>query len=162
VGNLLIGYRKDVFEKNNIPAPKDWNDVVSAAKTLNGKDGMAGIAIPAKRTDAPEVLMAGLISMQGTWWIDDQGRPAVDKAKLSNAFKQYAEAAKYAPSGVLNAHFDEAATAAAQGKAAQLLSITPVLAWLEDPSRSQTVGKWGYIPLKNQNQIGGEFFYWLW
>ena len=37
-------YRKDLFDKHNLQAPKSWSDVVSAGKTIKSKEGIGGLA----------------------------------------------------------------------------------------------------------------------
>jgi len=162
VATVLLAYRKDVFEQNGIAPPKTWDDVLAAAEKLNGKDGMAGISLPGKRTGAVADVLSTLLIGAGTWYFDANGKPALDTKAAAQALDFYGKAAKYAPEGVLNFHWDEAATAAAQGKAAQLITLSTTLAWLDDPSRSTTVGKWGYVPLAYQGKPAGELIYWNW
>ncbi|MGA0320432.1 MAG: ABC transporter substrate-binding protein, partial [bacterium] len=40
----LMFYRKDLFDKHNLQAPKSWSDVVSAGKTIKSKEGIGGLA----------------------------------------------------------------------------------------------------------------------
>ena len=40
----LMFYRKDLFDKHNLKAPKSWSDVVSAGKTIKSKEGIGGLA----------------------------------------------------------------------------------------------------------------------
>jgi multiple sugar transport system substrate-binding protein len=162
IATVLLAYRKDVFEANGIPEPASWEDVLAAAEKLNGKDGMAGIVMPGKRTGAVADVFSSLIIGAGTWYFDENNKPALDVAKATEAVDFYAKAAKFAPEGVLNFHWDEAVTAAAQGKAAMLITLSTTLAWLDDPSRSSTVGKWAYVPLKYQGKPAGEVIYWNW
>lgn len=159
---VLLAYRKDVYQKYNLQAPKSWDDVIANAKALDGKDGMSGIALPGKKTGAVADVMSSLISSQGTWWYDTSAKTSLDVDKATQAVQFYVNAAKYAPTGVLNFHWDEAATAAAQGKAAQLITLTPTLAWLQDPAKSKTVGLWDYAALTYQGKPGGELIYWNW
>lgn len=163
VSTTLLAYRKDVFEANGIAAPKTLDDVAAAAARLNGKNGMAGMSIPGKRGGAVADIMGSLLTAQGNWWYDAQGKPTLDTAAATRAVDFYVKAAKAAPSGVLNFHVDEAATAAAQGKAAMIISTTPSLQALEDPAKSATAGKWGYVPLAfTAGKPAGELIYWNW
>jgi multiple sugar transport system substrate-binding protein len=160
---VLLAYRKDVFEANGIAEPKTWDDVLAAAERLNGRDGMAGLALPGKRGGAVADVLSTLMVGAGTWYFDDAAKPSLDQAVAAKALGFYAEAAKYAPEGMLNQHWDEAVTAAAQGKAAQLITLSTTLAWLDDPARSKTVGKWGYVPLSaTADKPAGELIYWNW
>jgi ABC-type glycerol-3-phosphate transport system substrate-binding protein len=163
VSTVIVAYRKDLFEAAKLAPPKTLGDVIAAAKALNGKNGVAGVTLPGKATGATADVLGSLITAYGSWWYDKSGKPALDKAAATKAIQFYVDAAKYAPRGILNFHFDEVATAAAQGEAAIAISTTPSLSWVEDPKRSKTVGKWAYVPLAAEaSKPSGELIYWNW
>jgi ABC-type glycerol-3-phosphate transport system substrate-binding protein len=163
VSTVVVAYRKDLFAAVGLQPPKTLDDVLAAAKALNGKNGIAGVTLPGKATGATADVLGSLITAYGTWWYDKAGKPALDKTAATKAIQFYVDAAKYAPQGILNFHFDEVATAAAQGQAAIAISTTPSLSWVEDPKRSKTVGEWGYVPLAaDANKPSGELIYWNW
>jgi multiple sugar transport system substrate-binding protein len=163
VSTVVVAYRKDLFEAAGLKPPKTLDDVLAAAKALNGKNGMAGVTLPGKATGATADVLGSLVTAYGSWWYDKGGKPALDKAAATKAIQFYVDAAKYAPQGILNFHFDEVATAAAQGQAAIAISTTPSLSWVEDPKRSKTVGKWAYVPLAaDASKPSGELIYWNW
>jgi multiple sugar transport system substrate-binding protein len=163
VSTVVVAYRKDLFDAAGLKAPKTLADVLAAAKALNGKDGVSGITLPGKATGATADVLGSLVTAYGSWWYDKAGKPALDPAAATKAIQFYVDAAKYAPQGILNFHFDEVATAAAQGRAAIAISTTPSLSWVEDPQRSKTVGKWAYVPLAaDASRPSGELIYWNW
>lgn len=163
VSTVVVAYRKDLFEAAGLAPPKTLDDVLAAAKALNGKDGIAGITLPGKATGATADVLGSLVTAYGSWWYDKNGKPALDKDAATKAIQFYVDAAKLAPQGILNFHFDEVATAAAQGQAAIAISTTPSLSWVEDPERSKTVGKWAYAPLAvTADKPSGELIYWNW
>jgi multiple sugar transport system substrate-binding protein len=163
VSTILVAYRTDLFQQNNLQPPKTIDDVLADAKALNGKSGMAGIAMPGKATGAVSDVMASLLTAQGNWWYDASGKTSLDVAAATKAITFYAQAAKYAPSGVLNYAVDDASTAGAQGKAAMVISTTPSMSALEDSTKSTTVGKWGYAPIEvTAGKPAGELIYWDW
>jgi ABC-type glycerol-3-phosphate transport system substrate-binding protein len=136
---------------------------LAAAAKLNGVDGVAGITLPGKRAGAVADVMATLITANGTWWFDAEGKTTLDPKAAAKSLKFYGDVAKFTPQGLLNFHVDEVATAAAQGQAAMAISTTPSLSALEDPARSKTVGKWGYAPLAvTADKPSGELIYWNW
>jgi ABC-type glycerol-3-phosphate transport system substrate-binding protein len=162
VSTIVVAYRTDLFEAAGLDAPATVDDVLAAAAALNGTDGMAGIALPGKRTGAVADVTGSLLTAQGNWWFDDSG-DTLDDAAATAALQFYVDAAKYAPEGLLNMAVDDAATAGATGAAAIVVSTTPSLSALEDPARSTTVGKWGYAPIAFEaDQPGGELIYWNW
>jgi multiple sugar transport system substrate-binding protein len=163
VSTVVVAYRKDLFEAAGLKPPTTLDDVLAAAKALNGKNGMAGITLPGKATGATADVLGSLVTAYGSWWYDKTGKPALDKTAATKAIQFYVDAAKYAPQGILNFHFDEVATAAAQGEAAIAISTTPSLSWVEDPKRSKTVGKWAYVPLAAEaGKPSGELIFWNW
>jgi multiple sugar transport system substrate-binding protein len=163
VSTILVAYRTDIFAQNNLQPPKTTADILADAKALNGKNGMAGIALPGKATGAVSDVMASLLTAQGNWWYDASGKTSLDTTAATNAISFYAQAAKYAPSGVLNYAVDDASTAGAQGKAAMVISTTPSMSALEDSTKSTTVGKWGYAPIEvTAGKPAGELIYWDW
>lgn len=163
VSTIVLAYRKDVLSAAGIAPPVTTADVLAAAEKLNGKNGMSGIVLPGKATGAVADTMGTLLTAQGNWWYDAQHKPSLDTTAATNAVQFYVTAAKYAPSGLLNDAVDDAATIAAQGKSAMVISTTPSLQALEDPAKSKTVGKWGYAPIAfTAGKPAGELIYWLW
>jgi ABC-type glycerol-3-phosphate transport system substrate-binding protein len=163
VGTDLLAYRTDLFKAAHLPAPTTTAAVLAAAKALNGKNGVSGIVLPGKRTGAVADVMSTLLAGLGTWWYSPAGKSSLDVAKAARAVTFYTAAARYAPKGILNFHVDEAATLAAQGKAAMVIVNTPSFARLNDPKQSKTVGKWAYVPLAMRaGHPGGELIYWNW
>lgn len=162
VSTVVVAYRKDLFAAAGLSAPKTLDEVLAAAKALN-KDGVAGITLPGKATGATADVLGSLVTAYGSWWYNKDGKPSLDKDAATKAIQFYVDAAKFAPKGILNFHFDEVATAAAQGQAAIAISTTPSLSWVEDASRSKTVGQWGYVPLAvTADKPSGELIYWSW
>jgi ABC-type glycerol-3-phosphate transport system substrate-binding protein len=164
VSTIVVGYRTDLFEAAGLAAPKTVSDVLADAAKLNSKGGTAGIVMPGKATGAVADVFGSLLTAQGNWWYNAAGtKNTLDSTAATNALDFYTSAAKYAPTGVLNMAVDDAATVAAQGKAAIVVDTTPSLSALEDPAKSSTVGKWGYVPLAfDASKPGGELIYWNW
>jgi ABC-type glycerol-3-phosphate transport system substrate-binding protein len=163
VSTIVVAYRTDLFQAAGLDAPKTVDEVIADAKKLNGKDGMAGIALPGKRTGAVADTFGSLLTAQGNWWYGADGKATLDDAAAKKAMQFYVDAAKLAPQGMLNMAVDDAATAGATGAAAMVVSTTPSLSALEDPAKSKTVGKWGYAPIAfTAGKPGGELIYWNW
>ncbi|HVY20663.1 MAG TPA: extracellular solute-binding protein [Bauldia sp.] len=162
VASVVVAYRKDLFDAAGLAAPKTLDDVLADAAKLN-KDGVAGITLPGKKTGATADVLGSLLTAYGTWWYDKNGKSALDVDAATKAIDFYVKASKFAPQGILNYHFDEVATAAAQGQAAMAISTTVSLSWVEDPAKSKTVGKWAYAPLAvTADKPSGELIYWNW
>ena len=163
VSTIVVAYRTDLFDAAGLSAPVTVDDVLADAAALNGQDGIAGIALPGKRTGAVADVMGSLLTAQDNWWFDGDGKASLDDKAATNALDFYTKAAKLAPEGMLNMAVDDAATAGATGAAAIVVSTTPSLSALEDPAKSTTVGKWGYAALAFESgKPGGELIYWNW
>jgi multiple sugar transport system substrate-binding protein len=164
VSTIVVGYRTDLFKAAGLSAPKTTSDIVKDAAILNGKDGVSGIVMPGKATGAVSDVFSSLLTAQGNWWYDASGtKDTLNDQAATKALDFYTQAAKYAPTGMLNMAVDDAATVAAQGQAAMVVDTTPSLSALEDPTKSKTVGKWAYVPLEfTANKPGGELIYWDW
>lgn len=164
VSTIVVGFRTDLFQAAGLSAPKTTGDILKDAKILNGKNGVSGIVMPGQATGAVSDVFSSLLTAQGNWWYDAAGtKDTLSTKAATKALDFYTQAAKYAPTGLLSMAVDDAATVAAQGKAAMVVDTTPSLSALEDPSKSTTVGKWAYVPLEfTANKPGGELIYWNW
>jgi multiple sugar transport system substrate-binding protein len=116
----LLIYRKDLFDRDKIPEPKNWDDVLAAAKHFHGKDGMSGICWNGARGSALGQTMFHFIAGVGVKPLDKDGRPQLDNPKVMDAAKYMVELMKYSPPGILNMAWDERARAYAKGECAML------------------------------------------
>jgi multiple sugar transport system substrate-binding protein len=163
ISTVLLAYRKDLLQQAGIKPPVTLDDVLAAAAKLNGKNGMAGLALPGAKTGGVSDVVSTILTAQGNWWYNSIPKDTLSDTAADTAVQFYVTAAKYAPPGLLSAAVDNAATSGAQGKAAMVISTSPSLQALEDPSKSSTVGKWGYAPLAvTAGKPSGELIYWLW
>ena len=163
VSTIVAAYRTDLFDAAGIPAPKTVDDLLAAAKQLDGQNGTSGIVFPGKRTGAVSDVFGSLLTAQDNWWFGADGAPTLDDKAATAALDFFTEGAKYAPEGLLNFAVDDAATAAATGTAAIVVDTTPALSALEDPAKSSTAGKWAYVPLAfDADNPAGELIYWNW
>ena len=112
----MVYYRKDVLEANGLQPPKTWEDYLSVAKAIHGKD-MNGDGQPdygscifkkrnAQSYFAIQTVAAGAVQTQGT----SQGfhfdpatmKPIVNNEAWKAAFELYKETGKYGPPEELN------------------------------------------------------------
>jgi multiple sugar transport system substrate-binding protein len=91
-GQLLI-YRKDLFEKEGIAAPKSLEDVRAAAEKLNG-DGRVGITLATAPGDGFTAETFEHVALaQGCQLVDDGGKVTIDSPQCVEAFRLYGELA---------------------------------------------------------------------
>lgn len=103
-------YRKDIFDKAGLPAPKTYEEVIQYAAQIDRKyDGAAGFATETSRgLLAAHSFMQALYSNGGDL-VDDLLKPTrvtFNAPEGIEALKVIREALKYAPEGGLNAGFD--------------------------------------------------------
>jgi multiple sugar transport system substrate-binding protein len=92
-GQLLI-YRKDLFDKAGLAAPKSLDDIAAAAKQLNG-DGMAGITLATKAGDGFTAETFEHVALaDGCQLVDSGGKVTFDTPQCVDALRRYGELAK--------------------------------------------------------------------
>jgi multiple sugar transport system substrate-binding protein len=91
-GQLLI-YRKDLFDKAGLSAPKSLDDIMAAAKKLNG-DGMAGITLATKAGDGFTAETFEHVALaEGCQLVDDGGNVTFDSPPCVEALRWYGDIA---------------------------------------------------------------------
>ncbi len=112
----MVYYRTDVLAANNVQPPKTWEDYLTVAKAIHGKDmngdGVAdyGSCIFKKRNAqsyfAIQTVAAGAVQTQGTaqgFHFDrDTMKPLINNEAWKAAFELYKETGKYGPPEELN------------------------------------------------------------
>lgn len=92
-GQLLI-YRKDLFKKAGLSAPKTVEDVIAAAKKLNGP-GMAGIVLATKPGDEFTTQSFEHIALaEGCQLVDGSGNVTIDSPQCVKALTDYTNLAR--------------------------------------------------------------------
>lgn len=151
-----LAYRTDLFEAAGLKAPETWDDILAASEKLADGDNMYGITFTGKKSGALASTFSALLIGNGGWYYDESGKPNINTPEAIDTAAFLGDLSKYAPAGFMNFHWDENANVAASGKAAMAICMTVNSAWLEDPEKSATVGKWGYVPLRsNSGNPGG-------
>ena len=91
-GQLLI-YRKDLFEKAGLSAPKSLDDVRAAAEKLNA-DGMAGITLATKAGDGFTAETFEHVALaEGCQLVDDGGKVTFNTPQCVQALQWYGDIA---------------------------------------------------------------------
>ena len=150
----LLAYRKDLFDRAGLSAPKTWNDILHAAEVLSDGSNMYGVTFPGRPGGSlAGMFMAFILSNEG-WLLDSNGMPAVNSQAGIETAEFMLRLSRYAPPGYQNFFWEESSNVAMTGRAAMAFKMTSFVGWLEDPARSETVGLWAFAPVSNKTEGG--------
>ena len=161
-----IHYRKDVLDATGTPVPQTVDDLIAAAKKLNGyqMNGKTLSGFVARGIDNWGPLITGYGTFMfgyGGTDIKPDGTSAVNSPQVIEATKKWTEIMQYAPKDVATYDWQQAMSYFAAGNSVFLLDADHMSATFEDPSQSQIVGKVGYA-LPPQGPAGRASGIWLW
>jgi multiple sugar transport system substrate-binding protein len=96
-------YRKDVFDEAGIAEPKNFNDILSAAKKLHSPPEMHGYALCAGRNKFTTQFFLYIFWPYGGKLLNEDGtKVAFNSPEGIAALKMFKELSKYAPEGYIN------------------------------------------------------------
>lgn len=156
----VLGYRKDIFEKHGLEVPETYDELLEiACKIPELEPGMGGLSSrAASGHHAAHAFLLHLNPMGGAIF-DDQWNPVVNNeagVKAAEALKTIVDCG---PEGATNFGFGEALGSFLNGDTAMFLDTTVVAGQIDDPSKSQVVGKvgWALHPMDTEraSQTGG-------
>lgn len=163
VGNAqLFFYRKDLFDKYSLGAPKTWDDVVRAAKTIHDKEKIYGYVMRAAAGNAVVADFMPLLWAFGGDVLSPDGKVICDSPAAIAALKFMLELGTYAPPGYAGFNADEVSAHLLQGTAAMSINWPAWIAAMDDPAKSKVVGKIEFAPMPDGRVKGvGELGAWL-
>ncbi|WP_372573418.1 extracellular solute-binding protein [Ruegeria jejuensis] len=156
----VLGYRKDIFDKHGLKVPETYDELLEiACKIPELEPGMGGLSSrAASGHHAAHAFLLHLNPMGGAIF-DDQWNPVVNNeagVKAAEALKTIVDCG---PEGATNFGFGEALGSFLNGDTAMFLDTTVVAGQIDDPSKSQVVGKvgWALHPMgvERASQTGG-------
>jgi multiple sugar transport system substrate-binding protein len=156
----ILGYRKDIFEKHGLAVPETYDEMLElACKIPELEPGMGGVASrAASGHHASHAFLLHLAPLGGRVF-DDNWNPIVNSAEGVAAAEALKTIVDCGPEGAVNFGFGEALGAFLNGDTAMFLDTTVVAGQIDDPQRSQVVGKvgWAMHPMgtRRGSQTGG-------
>ncbi|KIC46715.1 ABC transporter substrate-binding protein [Ruegeria sp. ANG-S4] len=156
----VLGYRKDIFEKHGLEVPETYDELLEiACKIPELEPGMGGLSSrAASGHHAAHAFLLHLNPLGGAIF-DDQWNPVVNNeagVKAAEALKTIVDCG---PEGATNFGFGEALGSFLNGDTAMFLDTTVVAGQIDDPAKSQVVGKvgWALHPMgvERASQTGG-------
>lgn len=155
VYNIILYYRKDLFEKEGISVPRTWKEYEKVARSFTRKFNPAsptpyGVAMMTKRGVPIIHEWIAYLWAFGGYIYDENLRPSVNSKEGIAAAEFYKNLIKYAPPGVVDYAYDEKIAALTTGKVPMIIAWSAWGPTVEDPAKSEVSGKLGYarIPSK--------------
>ena len=166
VGNSqLFFYRKDLFEKYSLKPPATWDDVRTAAKTIQEKETSSkvyGYVMRAAQGNAAVADFMPIFWAFGGEMFDANGKPAVNSPEGIAALEFMLELGKYSPPGYASFNADEVGAHLLQGTAAMSINWPVWISPFSDPARSKVIGKMEFTTLPGAKKSGqAEIGNWL-
>ncbi|MEM7527849.1 MAG: extracellular solute-binding protein [Pseudomonadota bacterium] len=156
----VLGYRKDIFEKHGLEVPETYDEMLEiACKIPQLEPGMGGLSSrAASGHHASHAFLLHLAPLGGRVF-DDAWNPIVNNeagVKAAEALKTIVDCG---PEGAKTFGFGEALGSFLKGDTAMFLDTTVVAGQIDDPKKSQVVGKvgWAMHPkgVRRGSQTGG-------
>ncbi len=170
VGNSqLFFYRKDLFEKYLMKPPATWNDVRTAAKTIQEKESAGanggqvyGYVMRAAQGNAAVADFMPIFWAFGGEMFDANGKPAVNSPEGIAALEFMVELGKYSPPGYASFNADDVGAHLLQGTAAMSINWPAWISSFSDASKSKVIGKMEFTTLPAAQKAGqAEIGNWL-
>jgi multiple sugar transport system substrate-binding protein len=160
VGNAqLFFYRRDLFEKYSVQPPKTWDEVLSAAKLIGGKEKMFGYVM---RAAAGNAAVADFMPLLWAFGGDVPGWSAQGDGAAIDALRFMLELGKYTPPGYAGFNADEVSAHLLQSSAVMSINWPAWIAAMDDPSKSKVVGKIDFSTMPGEREKGvSELGAWL-
>ncbi len=153
----MLYYRTDIFDKAGLKPPTTWDEYLTDAKALNGKefDGQKvyGSCIAKKRnaqsywfvTDIAGSMIQSKGTSQGTFFDTKDMKPLVDNEGFRKALEFLKESGKYGPPDELNMDVSDTRPLFVSGKCALNLDWGDVGVLAIDPKTSRVIDKTGSV-----------------
>ncbi|HET6979476.1 MAG TPA: ABC transporter substrate-binding protein [Pyrinomonadaceae bacterium] len=170
VGNSqLFFYRKDLFEKYALKPPATWDDVLTAAKTIQEKENtgaggekMYGYVMRAAQGNAAVADFMPIFWAFGGEMFDANGKPSVNSPQGIAALQFMIDLGKLSPPGYASFNADDVGAHLLQGTAAMSINWPAWISAFSDQSKSKVIGKMEFTTLPGAQKSGqAEIGNWL-
>lgn len=150
VGGMNFYYRKDIFDAEGLAVPTTWDEVLSAAQTIDAKYApeMRGFVFMGRADIQGAANFQNILGAYGGSYFDlETGRPTMDSEAALEAMNMLVELTKYSVPESPSFGFDEAQTSFKQGQAAMIPFWDSGDSFFSNAEQSQVVGKWAVAPM---------------
>jgi multiple sugar transport system substrate-binding protein len=146
-------YRTDLVEEYGFSPPETVDDMIEICRTiLQDQPDMYGFMWPGQRGESLIMIYSTILYALGGQYTDAQGNYLFDSPKSIEAVKLLKSFVdeRLSPRTVTNWTQSESKNAFAGGKGIFLWANQDIVIWLDNPEKSQVVGKWDFIPFPAQ------------
>jgi len=156
----ILGYRKDIFEKHGLEVPQTYEEMLElACRIPELEPGMGGLASRAASGHHASHAFLLHLNPLGGGIFDDEWNPIVNNAEGVAAAEALKRIVDCGPEGATNFGFGEALGSFLNGDTAMFLDTTVVAGQIDNPDKSQVVGRvgWALHPMgvERASQTGG-------
>jgi ABC-type glycerol-3-phosphate transport system substrate-binding protein len=102
----VLWYRDDLLKAAGLQPPKNWDELLAAAKTLN-KDGVNGFVFPAGQNRMTSLYLATLIWSAGGTFFDKDLNVTFDNPATVKALTFLKNMAQYSPKGLVSYSYSD-------------------------------------------------------
>ncbi len=144
----VLFYRKDIFDKFGIAAPKTYDEFIAAAKTVKEKDPSIEfpIAMATGKGFGIATEFANIYQGLGGAWFDADGKPTFNDAKGVQAGEILKAMLPYMSPNALAFSADDAMVAFQQGRSAMGVFWASRAATMDAPDVSKVPGLFAFAP----------------
>jgi multiple sugar transport system substrate-binding protein len=148
----LLFYRRDLFAKHNLTAPKTWDEVVTVSKTLQEREQIAGIALPYGKSNGQNLMVwYNFLWGRGADVFDARGMPLFASDAGLRATQDYIDMLRthrVTPPAAVAFNEQDAVNSMRSGNSAMVAVWWWVRGGLIDPAVSRlTAEQVGFAPL---------------
>ena len=140
----ILAYRRDIFAKHNLHAPRTYDELQKLLRVLRDKEGIG--ALTSRGQAGHQCVHAWLLHLNplGGKVFDAQWKPAFDNAAGIKALTLLKEIVDTGPAGIPDFGQIEMMNSFLQGRAAMYLDATGIFGAVRNPDASKIEGKVSY------------------
>ncbi|MBU05857.1 MAG: hypothetical protein CL877_07915 [Dehalococcoidales bacterium] len=146
---MIHFYRKDLYEKEGLEPARTWDEYYEDIKHFDNPNGgfYGAVSMAFVHPSITFEYLNHLHSFGGKIWEvadDNTLRCVMNSDEAVAALENFVRFARYSDPGSSSYSWDTVASAMANNRAANAIQFADYSSLMDNPNKSQTVGKWGY------------------
>ncbi len=158
-------YRTDLFAEAGLEMPEQptWDDILSAAQTLDDPSGTRGMCLRGQAGWGENVaLVTAMANSYGGRWFDPEWTPQLESDAWTQAVTTYVELGQYADPGTSSLGYNENLDLFREGRCAIWVDSTAAASFVSDPESSQVADSVGFALAPGTGLEVGSNWLWAW